>query len=146
MNPGAAPRAQRGLSLLELLVAFSILGMSLGLLYRSMGTSARNVVDMGHQQQAAMLAESLLSARDSVAADGWNENGEFAGFSWQVRSAPYMHGMRPSLPSPVVAQPETVALHQVRMTLQWVDGSRPRVLEIETLLPQRKPEAGEVIR
>ena len=92
-----------------------------------------------------MLADSLLSVRDSVAADGWNENGEFAGFSWQVRSAPYMQGMRPSLPSPVVAQPETVALHQVRMTLRWVDGSRPRVLEIETLLPQRRPGPGEVL-
>ncbi len=143
--PSRTPRAQRGLSLLELLVAFAILGISLGLLYRSMGTSARNVVDMGHQQQAAMLAESLLLARDSVAAEGWNESGAFAGFSWQVRSAPYMHGLRQGLPSPVVAQPEALALHQVRMTVRWEDGSRPRVLEIETLLPQRRPEPGEVL-
>lgn len=146
MSPGVAFRRQHGLSLLELLVAFAILGISLGLLYRSMGSSARNVADMGHQQQAAMLAESLLSARDSVAAEGWNETGEFAGFSWQVRSAPYMQGLRQGLPSPVVAQPEAVALHQVRMTVRWVDGSRSRALEMETLLPQRKPGPGEVIR
>lgn len=146
MSRGRISRVQRGLSLLELLVAFAILGISLGLLYRSMGGSARNVADMGYQQQAAMLAESLLSTRDSVTADGWNEDGGFAGFAWQVRSTPYMHGMRPGLPSPVVAQPETVALHQVRMTVRWIDGSRPRVLDMETLLPQRKPEPGEVLR
>lgn len=146
MSLGVVPSAQRGLSLLELLVAFAILGISLGLLYRSMGSSARNVADMGHQLQAAMLAESLLSTRESVAADGWNEDGEAAGFSWQLRSVPYMQGMRQGVPSPLVAQPEAIVLHQVRITVRWVDGSRPRMLEIETLLPQRKPEPGEVIR
>lgn len=146
MKSGRVSHSQHGLSLLELLVAFAILGMSLGLLYRSMGSSARNVADMGLQQQAAMLAESLLSARDAVAADGWNEDGEYAGFSWQVRSAPYMHGLRQGAPSPATAPPGALALHHVRIVLRWVDGSRPRVLEVETLLPQRKPEPGEVVR
>lgn len=143
MSLGTMSGAQRGLSLLELLVAFAILGMSLGLLYRSMGSSARNVADMGYQQQAAMLAESLLGARDAVAADGWNEEGTSARFTWQVRSAPYMQGLRAGLPSPVAARPETVALHHVWITVRWMDGVRPQALEAETLLPQRKPEPSE---
>src|SRR5665811_235075 len=90
---------QRGFSLLELLVAFAIMAMSLGLLYRVAGGSARHVSDVVQQQQAAWLAESLLASRSSVRADGWNEQGESAGFKWQVRS---------SLSTTCVSAPEAV--------------------------------------
>lgn len=128
---------QRGFSLLELLVAFAIMAISLGLLYRMAGGSARNVSDVMQQQQAVWLAESLLASRSSVRAEGWNEDGESAGFKWQARSSLFASG---------VNAPQAVPLHEIRLAIQWTTGSRPGQFEIVTLLPQRKPAPGEVVR
>ena len=128
---------QRGFSLLELLVAFAIMAMSIALLYRMAGGSARNVADVELQQQAVWLAESILASRSSVRADGWNEQGESAGFTWQVQSARYASGIN---------APQAVPLHQIRLAVHWTAGSRPVQLELLTLLPERKPLAGEVVR
>lgn len=125
----------RGFSLLELLVAFSIMALSLGLLYKVVGGSARNVSDVVQSQQAGWLAESILASRSSVLESGWNEDGESAGFAWQVRSVPYNSGIN-------ILQ--AIPLHSVRIAVSWTAGSRPGQLELVTLLPQRKPMPGEV--
>lgn len=68
-------RRQRGLTLLELLVAFAIMALSLGMLYRAMGSSARSVADVDRYQRAVVLAESLLSLRDAIPEQGLNQSG-----------------------------------------------------------------------
>lgn len=133
----SANKNQRGFSLLELLVAFSIMALSLGLIYKAMGASARNVGDLTLHQQASMLAESLLNSRDSVTEQGWNEAGEYAPFSWHVSSQPY---------ASAINAPDTVPLHQIQIVISWADGMHQRQLDIPTLLPQRKPIPGDVIK
>ena len=64
---------QRGLSLLELLVAFAIMAIALGMLYKASGSSARSVGEIQSYQRAVSLAESLLATRDAIPPDGWNE-------------------------------------------------------------------------
>lgn len=130
-------KRQHGFSLLELLVAFAIMAMSLGLLYRVAGGSARHVSDVTQYQQATWLAESLLASRSTVSTSGWNESGDSAGFKWQVRSTPYDSGIN---------SVSAVPLHTIRLSISWSAGSHPGQLDLVTLMPERKPQPGEVIR
>ena len=133
----SAVASQQGFSLLELLVAFAIMAISLGMLYQASGSSVRNVGDTEQYQRAAMLAESLLSLRDSVSDDGWNESGESAGFSWRIRSALF---------PTAINDPKAPQLHEIGITVAWPQGDRQRVLEMSTLRPQRKPPPGGVVK
>lgn len=128
---------ESGFSLLELLVAFAIMAMSLGLIYKSMGASTGSVRDLALHQQATMLAETLLNTRDSVTDQGWNDSGEYASFSWRVTSQSF---------ASTISAPEAVRLHEINITISWREGIQSRQLELQTLLPQRKPLPGEVIK
>ena len=121
---------QRGLSLLELLVAFSILALSLGVLYRIMGGNARNAGDLETAQRAALLAQSLLSLRDTVPEGGWDQSGESAGYQWSIHASPYASG---------ISGPNIPPLYEVAILITWQADGNPRSLELTTLRPQRKP-------
>lgn len=123
-------KRQRGLTLLELLVAFAIMAMSLGLLYRVMGGSVRSAGDIERYQRAVVLAQSLLSLRDTVPEGGWQQSGESAGYLWQIQSVPYATGL---------SGPNIPALHEVSISITWSEDRRPRSFDLTTLRPERKP-------
>lgn len=128
---------QRGLTLLELLVAFAIMALALGMLYRAMGGNARSAGDIDRYQQAVVLAESLLSLRDDVPARGWNQAGESAGFQWNITSVPFDTGVEgPAIPR----------LHEVGISITWSDGLQARSLALTTLRPERAATDSKVRR
>ncbi|ADX47916.1 general secretion pathway protein I [Paracidovorax avenae ATCC 19860] len=131
---GPRRRGQQGLTLLELLVAFAIMALAMGMLYRAMGGSARSVADVDRYQRAVVLAQSLLALRDAVPEQGWNQSGESAGYQWRIASAPYPTDVKgPNIPP----------LHEVSILISWSDGTRTRTFELSTLRPQRRlPEPG----
>lgn len=81
---------QRGFSLLEILVAFSIMALSLGVLMEIFPGAARNA-DMARSQiRAATLARSLLAqtAQEATLTPGDRE-GTNDRLHWRLRVAPY---------------------------------------------------------
>ena len=123
---------QKGLSLLELLVAFVIMAIALGVLYKASGASARAVGDAERYQRAVFLVHSLLEARDGVPPGGWHASGQSAGYDWTVRSQPYVTDVSRS-------SPDVVELHQLSIAVAWLERGQIRQIEVSTLRPQRKP-------
>ncbi|WP_370590440.1 type IV pilus modification PilV family protein [Xylophilus sp. ASV27] len=133
MSAAYPVRPQRGFSLLEMLVAFSIMAFSLAMIYRVSGGSARNAGELEHYQHAALLAESVLNLRDAVPPAGWNDQGESAGYRWQVRSAPY--------PTDVNG-PAAPPLYEVAVSITWLEGGTEKRYDLATLRPQARPLPG----
>ncbi len=131
----APARRARGFSLLEILVAFAIAAMALGMLYRVMGNNARQVGGLAGHERAMLLAESLLAAHQTVPPQGVNEADQAAGYGWQIASRPY--------PTPASnANPQAPRLHELHVAVHWQDGAAPRSFELTTLRPERLGQPG----
>ncbi|WP_206198680.1 type IV pilus modification PilV family protein [Zoogloea dura] len=125
-------RRQRGFSLLEVLVAFAIMAMSLVVLYRTSGGSVKAVADAGLYDRAVRTARSVLAMQDGVPPAGLALDGEDAGMRWQLRTSPY----------PVPAgSGAVVPLHRVEVVVYFgSDGARS--ISLAGLLPQLKAPPG----
>ena len=85
-------RRQRGFTLIEVVVAFAILALSLGALYESFGGSLRRGSSARQQELAALRAESLLSefrATNGLLPQQKSGRDEDLGFSWRITAKPY---------------------------------------------------------
>ena len=122
---------QRGLSLLELLVAFAIMAFSLGILYQASGSNIKNTSKAVQYQRALMLAESTLTSKESVNEAGWNESGQLTDLRWQISSTPYLTDDGQSrLSEPL--------LHRIVVQVAWGEGASQRSIQLTTLRPQHK--------
>lgn len=139
MRTPTARGVARGFSLLELLVALSIMAMALGLLYQASTGALRGVGHLDMDQRASLLAQSLLDTRDAVPAVGWRESGQVAGLKWQVNTRVYETAVGR-------ASPSIPLLHDVRVVVEWEGRLGTRQLELHTLLPQERPAPGTVRR
>ena len=120
-------RAQRGYSLLELLVAISILGLSLGALLRSSTTATRNVAIDERYMYAVELSKSLLAQYSLVPAAGFSRAGETSGgFRWSVDAQP-----RPQREPSRLAEG---ALQDIRVAVSWQEGARERRVELASVV------------
>lgn len=126
-------RASSGFSLLEVLVAFSIMGLALGVLYQSLGGSVRGVGDAERQIRAVLAAESLLAAVESVPPEGVAQAGTTEdGFAWRLTSEPY------AVPTDLSPPWQLHALHA---ELQWEGRGAARVFRLTTLRPEVAADA-----
>jgi general secretion pathway protein I len=119
-----ARRAVRGFSLLEVLVAFAILALTLGVLMNIFSGGLRNLGDGQQYARATLDAQSKLSEIGVTQPLSPGEtSGEFGdGFSWVARVTPIAQ-------SPGSNQ----ALYQVDLTVKWGDGPTQRAVSLHTL-------------
>jgi len=131
---------QRGFSLLEVLVAFSILALSLGVLMQIFAGSLRNADVTRDQAQAVALAQSLLaSAGVETALLAGESTGVLENkFRWVLRVSPFVE----EVPSrQAVRSPLRLDLWEVAVRVAWGgDSASPeRSLTLTTLRVQPVP-------
>ncbi|MGH8660044.1 MAG: type IV pilus modification PilV family protein [Gammaproteobacteria bacterium] len=153
---------EQGFSLLEVLVSFVILALTLTVLLRAYGTSVRNAGLAEQHLRAATVAESLLArlGRD-VALQPGEASGAIGAYRWQWVIQPYE--LPPVAPLSVSNQaleaeqqegegaqqenaPRTLPeAFQIRLTLAWGAAARTRSVTLSTLRIARQIESEKAL-
>ena len=125
-----ARRQNGGFTLLEVLVAFTVLAISLGVLFEIFSTGMRASRSAEEYTRATLLAESKLA---TIGITGALEEGESSGeyedgYAWRVAVRPYRldEPEAEGLPPPIEA-------YEVVVTVAWGQGSRERSVSLTTL-------------
>lgn len=129
-------KANSGFSLLEVLVAFVILAMALGVLMQIFSGGLRNANRSSEYQQAVLLAQSKL---DSVGIELPLEPGSLEGvfddtYRWQVSIRPYVPDQEEAAAAPVrllAVNPLILLIVDVRVF--WGHVGLQRVFKLTTL-------------
>ena len=121
------PRSSDGFSLLEVLVAFAILALSLGVLMQLFSGGVRNTLVSDGYSRAVELAESTLAlAGTEIPLETGSHGGEEKGLSWQL-------DIQPWLPEELLAPPENIEAFHVSVRVTWSDSDRDRSVTLDTL-------------
>jgi general secretion pathway protein I len=129
-SPSLAKKA-RGFSLLEMVVAVAILGMSLGALYQAAGGATRIVAMDEKMAYGVELARSLVAIYQVVPLAGMSETGETeGGFAWKVITEPA------ELPEETPLAEGL--LQHISVVVTWRDGGRDRKVALESVVAGRE--------
>lgn len=129
--------ACRGFSLLEVLVAFIILSLALGVLMRIFSGGLGNIGAAEHYSRAVAIAESQLAAAgvESPLTEGENSGEMENGYTWRTSVRRYDAGAQP-LEGVVLP----VDLYRVEVTVNWDNtATTPRTLRFVTLRAAPRP-------
>ena len=122
---------QKGFSLLEILIAFSILALSLGILLKIFSAGVNTAVVAEDYTAAVQIAESLMAKAgvETPLQEGQDSGVENEKYNWQVDVSPYVFN-----PDNVDATTATAVLYKVKVIVSWGDGNaNDRQVELTTL-------------
>ena len=125
----------RGFSLLEVLVAFAILALALGVLLQIFANSLRAVSSSEEYTHATLLAESKLATvgREIPLEEGETE-GEFDDkYRWRVNIQPYQWEEDGEIVENLAAD-----IFQVNVEVYWGEQPRQRSVPLTTLRLAKK--------
>ncbi|WP_428355575.1 type IV pilus modification PilV family protein [Methyloprofundus sp.] len=121
---------QQGFSLLEILIAFSILAFSLTILLNIFSSGLRRTIVSEEYQQAVIIAQSRLAAAgvEESLEDASQQGEELEKYVWSV----YTEALDLDKLG-VDAEQVSVLAYQVTVTVEWLAGKNNRQLELSTI-------------
>lgn len=146
-------RAQRGFTLLEVILAVVILASALGLLLGMLSRGMHQVTQSASESEATMYAQSLLDQVGTLEMlEPETRDGEFADgrYRWHLQIAPTNDPAPP--PAPEAGAPPGQAqamptdgapiLYRVTLDVQWGQAGPAQHLRFETLRVRAPPASG----
>ncbi|MDF1584266.1 MAG: type II secretion system protein [Methyloprofundus sp.] len=126
---------QAGFSLLEILIAFSILALSLGVLLNIFSGGLNRAIVSEEYQQAVTIAQSKLAAAgvEWPLADGDKQGQMLDKFNWTLFIQPLN-----SDDIDAAAAPLNIQTYQVVARVQWLAGNDDRQIELTTIKLSKK--------
>jgi general secretion pathway protein I len=126
LNSTGCGKQSAGFSLLEMVVAISILAIALGALYQAAGGATRNVRIDEKYAYGVELARSLLANNGRVPVSGLNSAGETdGGFKWHVNTQPINFGR---------ALSAELHLYEIKVSVGWRDGDKQREVVLDSVV------------
>jgi general secretion pathway protein I len=121
---------ESGFTLLEVLVAFAIVAISLAALIKGVGFGLGAVDAASRYEEAVSRAKSHLAALgpDVVRLIGVHRGDDGGGYRWQINVAP--ERVAPQLGGR--AYLDNLRLYDVAVTISWKDGERLRRVTLRT--------------
>ena len=122
---------QKGFSLLEILIAFSILAISLGILLKIFSAGINTAVVSEDYTAAVQIAESLMAKTglESPLQAGEDSGTENEKYEWQVLVTPYLFN-----PDNIDEMTITTNLFKVKVVVNWdIEKTKSRQIELTTL-------------
>lgn len=145
---------QRGFTLLEVMLAFGVLAVALGLLLGMLSRGLHQVTQAQGETEASLHAQSLLDALGTIEAlEVGARDGEFAQgrYRWRLQVSPTEDPAPPPPPAEGAPPPQPVAsegearLYRVALDVEWGVATPAQKLHFETLRLRAPPgpDAGE---
>lgn len=128
---------QKGFSLLEILIAFSILALSLGILLKIFSAGVNSAVIAEDYTAAVQIGQSLMAKTgiETPLQAGQESGLENEKYQWQVEVSPFEFN-----PEKVDTTSLTTALFKVKVIVSWGDdNSNDRQIELTSLRLIKKP-------
>lgn len=132
--PSVVQGAQRGFTLLELLLAFVVFALSFAVVLEILSGSMRNTVRARHYSEAAMTAQSIM---DQVGLEipleqGTRLSGESGSYRWELDILPYEFlSDGPGMTG--IQDVERTELLEVYLVLHWGEPPRDQTREFTTV-------------
>ncbi len=126
----SASSKQQGFSLLEVLVAFVVMGLVVGVLLQLFGSSMRGVALSDEYSFAVQVAESRMAAiGNEIEVEEGSVSGEEkgSGYRWEV----LMEALEPDEKMEKVPLP--LQLYRVEVIVTWKSGDKPREFHLSSL-------------
>jgi general secretion pathway protein I len=132
------PSKNRGLSLLEVLVAFSILAVTVAVILRVFATGLRGAAGAESYSEAIFQAETLLAKTgvEVPLTPGEQQSDTSGRYRWRRIIRPYA---LPDLPAEI---PLPVSAFEVIVEIYWEEGGRRRSVALSSLRLNPKKRTG----